>query len=53
VTSSNRPYNEFLTGKFFTFIFAVLLYLMIYMYKRSYSRFCLKFCCRDSQHRSS
>jgi len=23
------------------------------MYKPSYSRFCLKFCCRDNQHRSS
>ena len=28
--------------KFFAFIFAVLLYLIIYMYKPSYSRFCLK-----------
>ena len=28
---------------FFTFIFAVLLYLITYMYKPSYSRFCIKF----------
>ena len=32
-------------------IFAVLLHLIIY--KPSYSRFCLKFCCHDNQDRPS
>jgi len=36
---------------FLTFIFPVLLHIIIY--KPSYSRFCLKFCCHDNQGRFS